>query len=112
LAARDAGTGEFLEVGKTFKGLTDAEIVEMTRRLKELAINERHGMVVVVPKIVVEVAYNEIQKSPKYKCGMALRFARITRIRDDKEAEEADTIEKVREVFEEQFLKKGRYRTN
>jgi DNA ligase-1 len=112
LAARDAGTGEFLEVGKTFKGLTDAEILEMTRRLKELAINERHGMVVVVPKIVVEVAYNEIQKSPKYKCGMALRFARITRIRDDKKVEEADTVEKVREVFEEQFLKKGRYRTD
>jgi DNA ligase-1 len=112
LAACDAGTGEFLEVGKTFKGLTDAEIVEMTRRLKELAISERRGMVVVVPKIVVEVAYNEIQRSPKYKCGMALRFARITRIRDDKKAEEADTIEKVREVFEKQFLKKGRYRTD
>ena len=112
LAARDAETGEFVEVGKTFKGLTDAEIVEMTRRLKELAISERRGVVVVVPKIVVEVAYNEIQRSPKYKCGMALRFARITRIRDDKKAEEADTIEKVREVFEKQFLKKGRYRTD
>jgi DNA ligase-1 len=112
LAARDAETGEFLEVGKTFKGLTDAEIVEMTRRLKELAISERRGVVVVVPKMVVEVAYNEIQRSPKYRCGMALRFARITRIRDDKKAEEADTVEKVREVFEKQFLKKGRYRTD
>jgi DNA ligase-1 len=112
LAARDAETGEFLEVGKTFKGLTDAEIVEMTARLKELAISERHGRVLVVPRIVVEVTYNEVQKSPKYKSGMALRFARITRIREDKTAEEADTVEKVREIFEAQFLKKGRYKTD
>jgi DNA ligase-1 len=61
----------------------------------------------VVPKIVVEVAYNEIQKSPKYKCGMALRFARITRIRDDKTPEEADTIQRVKEIYKSQFLKKG-----
>jgi DNA ligase-1 len=112
LAARDAETGELLEVGKTFKGLTDTEIVEMTRRLKELTISERHGRVVVVPTVVVEVAYNEVQKSPTYRSGMALRFARITRIREDKTPAEADTIEKVREVFEGQFLKKGRYKTD
>jgi DNA ligase-1 len=112
LAARDAETGEFLAVGKTFKGLTDAEIIEMTKRLKELAIEEEHRRVVVIPKIVVEVAYNEIQKSPKYKCGMALRFARITRIREDKTPEEADTIQRVREIYEKQFLKKGRYRAD
>jgi DNA ligase-1 len=107
LAARDAETGEFLTVGKTFKGLTDAEIIEMTKRLKELAIKEEPRRVFVLPKIVVEVAYNEIQKSPKYKCGMALRFARITRIRDDKTPEEADTIQRVKEIYESQFLKKG-----
>jgi len=107
LAARDAETGEFLTVGKTFKGLTDAEIIEMTKRLKELAIKEEPRRVFVVPKIVVEVAYNEIQRSPKYKCGMALRFARITRIRDDKAPEEADTIQRVREIYKSQFLKKG-----
>jgi DNA ligase-1 len=107
LAARDAETGEFLTVGKTFKGLTDAEIIEMTKRLKELAIKEEPRRVFVVPKIVVEVAYNEIQKSPKYKCGMALRFARITRIRDDKTPEEADTIQRVKEIYKSQFLKKG-----
>ncbi|MCL6579553.1 MAG: ATP-dependent DNA ligase, partial [Candidatus Bathyarchaeota archaeon] len=71
LAARDAETGEFLTVGKTFKGLTDMEFAEMTGRLKELAVKKEHGRVVVVPKIVVEVTYNEIQKSPKYECGMA-----------------------------------------
>jgi len=109
LAARDPETGESLMVGKTFKGLTDKEIIHMTKRLKELAVKEERGLVVVVPKIVVEVAYNEIQKSPKYKCGMALRFARITRIRDDKSPEEADTIRKVREIYEKQFEKKARY---
>jgi DNA ligase-1 len=112
LAARDAATGEFLNVGKTFKGLTDAEIIEMTRRLKELAVREERNRVVVLPKIVVEVAYNEIQQSPKYKCGMALRFARISRIRDDKNPEDADTIEKVREIFERQLAKKGKYKTD
>ncbi len=112
LAARDGQSGEFLMLGKTFKGLTDAEIIEMTRRLKELTVKEELRRVFVVPKIVVEVFYNEIQKSPKYECGMALRFARISRIRDDKAAEEADTIEKVREIYEKQFLKKGRYKTS
>ena len=112
LAARDVETGEFLTVGKTFKGLTDMEIIEMTRRLKELVIKEELRRVFVVPKIVVEVTYNEIQKSPKYKCGMALRFARINRIREDKSPEEADTVQRVREIYEKQFLKKGRYKTD
>jgi len=112
LAARDAETGEFFIVGKTFKGLTDAEIIEMTRRLKELTLKEEPRRVVVVPRIVVEVTYNEIQKSPKYKCGMALRFARINRIRDEKTPEEADTIQRVREIYEKQFLKKGRYKAD
>ena len=112
LAARDPSTGEFFNVGKTFKGLTDAEMIEMTQRLKELALREEHNLVVVLPKVVVEVLYNEIQKSRKYKCGMALRFARISRIRDDKSAEEADTIDKVREIYEKQFAKKGKYKAN
>ena len=107
LAARDEETGEFLIVGKTFKGLTDKEIIEMTRRLKQLAIKEEYRRVIVTPKIVVEVLYNEIQKSPKYKCGMALRFARINRIRDDKTPEEADTIQKVKEIYESQFKRKA-----
>jgi len=110
LAARDSESGEFLVVGKTFKGLTDKEIIEMTRRLKEATIKQEHRRVFVAPKIVVEVAYNEIQKSPKYKCGMALRFARITRIRDDKSPEEADTIQRVRKIYEKQFEKKAIYR--
>jgi DNA ligase-1 len=74
-------------------------------------VGREHGRVIVVPKVVVEVAYNEIQRSPTYECKMALRFARITRIREDKTPEEADTIQRVRGIYEKQFLKKGRYRT-
>jgi DNA ligase-1 len=75
-------------------------------------VREEHRRVVVLPKIIVEVAYNEIQKSPKYESEMALRFARITRVRDDKSPDEADTIERVREIYEWQFAKKGRYKTD
>ena len=112
LAAKDDETGEFQTVGKTFKGLTDAEIIEMTERLKELTIRVEPRKVIVVPKIVVEVAYNEVQKSPTYDCQMALRFARITRVRDDKSPEQADTIQRIREIYESQFRKKGRYTTD
>ena len=109
LAARDAESGELLAVGKTFKGLTDAEITRMTQLLKQLTIRKEGHRVTVAPRIMVEVAYNEIQKSPKYRSGMALRFARITRIRDDKSPEEADTIQRVREIYERQFGKKAKY---
>jgi len=111
LAARDVESGVFLDVGKTFKGLTDAEIVELTKRLKEIAVSYEGHRVVVAPKVVVEVAYNEIQQSPKYISQMALRFARITRIRDDKSPEQASTIGQVKEIYERQFHKKGRYKT-
>jgi DNA ligase 1 len=112
LAARDSKTGGYLNVGKTFKGLTDAEIIDLTKRLKALAIAEEGYMVVVIPKIVVEVAYNEIQKSPRYKGQMALRFARISRIRDDKTPEEASTIEQVQKIYDRQFKVKGKYKTD
>jgi DNA ligase 1 len=111
LAAKDSATGEFLNIGKTFKGLTDAEIIELTRRLKESALDQDGHRVIVIPKIVVEVAYNEIQQSLKYMSQMALRFARITRIRDDKTPEEADTIGRVREIYDRQFRNKGKYST-
>jgi DNA ligase-1 len=108
LGARDPQTGEFWDVGKTFKGLTDAELTELTVRLKEIAVSQQGHKVTVLPKIVLEVAYNEIQQSPKYKSKMALRFARITRIRDDKSSEEASTIAQVREIYERQFKTKGK----
>jgi DNA ligase 1 len=112
LSARDQASGEFLDIGKTFKGLTDAEMIDLTWRLKEIAIQETGHKVTVLPKIVVEVAYNEIQQSPKYKSQMALRFARITRIRDDKAPEDASTVGLVREIYERQFHNKGKYTNN
>jgi DNA ligase 1 len=109
LGARDPESGEFWDVGKTFKGLTDAELTDLTVRLKEIAVSQQGHKVTVLPKIVVEVAYNEVQHSPKYKSKMALRFARITRIRDDKSPEEASTIGQVRQIFDRQFRVKGKY---
>jgi len=109
LAVRDPESGEFWELGKTFKGLTDAEIIDLTKRLKESAVSEDGHRVIVVPKIVVEVANNEIQQSPRYKSQMALHFARITLIRDDKTPQEVDTIQRVREIYDRQFRNKSKY---
>jgi DNA ligase-1 len=105
LAARDEKTGGFTEVGKTFKGLTDEQFESMTERLRALTITDEHGTATVRPEVVVEVAYSDIQRSPQYESGMALRFARIVAIRDDKSPEEADTIQTIAEEFERQALK-------
>ncbi|MFX1563040.1 MAG: ATP-dependent DNA ligase [Promethearchaeota archaeon] len=107
LAAWDPETSEFHMLGKTFKGLTDTEFEEITRLLFELKIDQEKGIVTVQPQIVVEVEYGEIQQSPTYPSGMALRFARIKRIRYDKRPEEADTIQRVREIFNSQFRRKA-----
>jgi len=110
LAARDEKTGKYEIVGKTFKGLTDAELQEMTDKLKELGVRREGRRVWVQPSIVVEVAYNEIQRSSKYPCGMALRFARITRIRNDKSPQDADTVERVGEIYAKQAKRRVRNR--
>jgi DNA ligase-1 len=94
-------------VGKTFKGLTDDEFQEMTRRLLELERSRKGSTVFVRPQVVVEVAFNEIQASPQYKSGLALRFARIARIRDDKRPAQADTLQTLRQLYDEQFKFKG-----
>jgi DNA ligase-1 len=107
LAVRDSETGEFLVIGKTFKGLTDAEFRWMTENLQKLKISETNYTVHVRPQIVVEIAYNEIQRSPQYKSKFALRFARIKRIRSDKLPEQIDTIERLRQLYERQFERKG-----
>ena len=107
LAARDEDTGEPLVVGKTFKGLTDEEFTEMTRRLQELRSSQTEYTVTVKPKIVVEVAYDEIQRSPHYKSGFALRFARIKGIRSDKSLDEVDSLHKLRNLYDQQFARKG-----
>jgi DNA ligase-1 len=107
LAALDEEAGKYEIIGKTFKGLTDEEFEEMTRKLLELKIGEEDNTVWVRPEVVVEVAYSEVQRSPKYRSGFALRFARITRIRSDKNPSEADTLRRIRELYEKQLERKG-----
>jgi DNA ligase-1 len=106
LAVRDGEA--FADVGKTFKGFTDQQFTEMTARLGALATADDGYTVRVRPEVVVEVAYNEIQKSPTYPSGFALRFARITRVRDDKIPAQATTLDELRDLFERQFASKGR----
>jgi DNA ligase-1 len=108
LAAWDEERNAFLEVGKTFKGLTDVEFRQMTDRLLTLETHRERGTVFVEPRVVVEVLFNEIQASPQYESGLALRFARITRFREDKRPGEADTLQTLRSLFERQFAQKGR----
>ena len=108
LAARNEESGELQIIGKTFKGLTDEEFTEITERLKRITTLEKGRTVMVKPEIVVETAFDEIQKSPKYESGYALRFARIKRIRYDKDVEDIDTIGKVRQLYEKQFKSKAR----
>jgi len=105
LAARDDKTGAFVMVGKTFKGPTDAQFREMTERLLALKTDESRGTVTVRPAIVVEVAYNDLQRSPQYEGGIALRFARIVRVRDDKTPAEADTLATMSKEFEGQLVR-------
>ena len=100
LGARDPATGEFIMVGKTFKGMTDAMLVWQTARFTELALGGTDGHVVALrPEQVVEVALDGVQKSSRYPGGLALRFARVVRYRDDKSPAEADTIDAVRLLY-------------
>lgn len=99
LGARDPETGEFVMLGKTFKGMTDEILEWQTKRLQEIAIGRDQGSVTVRPELVVEVAFNDVQKSPHYPGGLALRFARLKAYREDKRPAEADTIDTVREIY-------------
>ncbi len=97
LGAR-APDGGFVMLGKTFKGLTDAMLAWQTERLQELAVTSTDWVVQVRPELVVEVAFDGVQTSPRYPGGMALRFARVLRHRPDKRPEEADTVDAVRAI--------------
>jgi DNA ligase-1 len=98
LGARDPSTGEFVMLGKTFKGLTDELLRWQTDRFRELAVSDDGGVVRVRPELVVEIAFDGVQTSSRYPGGMALRFARVLRYRDDKTAGEADTVDTVRAI--------------
>jgi DNA ligase-1 len=92
LGARDPATGGFVMLGKTFKGMTDELLEWQTTRLLALENARDEHTVYVRPELVVEVAFNDVQASPQYPGGVALRFARVVRYRPDKRADEADTI--------------------
>jgi DNA ligase-1 len=100
LGARNPVDGGFVMLGKTFKGMTDEMLRWQTDRLLHLEV-ARDGITVYVrPELVVEVAFNEVQASSQYPGGVALRFARIKRYRTDKTAEQADTIDAVRQIYQ------------
>ncbi len=100
LGARDSQTGGFVMLGKTFKGLTDETLRRQTERFLELETHREGHVVHVQPTEVVEIAFDGIQASTRYPGGMALRFARVKGYREDKSADQADTIETVRSLFE------------
>jgi DNA ligase 1 len=98
LGARDPATGGFVMLGKTFKGMTDEMLAWQTERLLELATERDSYTVHVRPELVVEVAFDGVQQSPRYPGRVALRFARIKGYRPDKSPAEADTIDAVRAI--------------
>ena len=98
LGALEPATGEYIMLGKTFKGLTDAMLEWQTRELLERETHRDAWTVYVRPELVVEIAFSDLQSSPRYPGGLALRLARVKRYRDDKRAEEADTMESVRRI--------------
>jgi DNA ligase-1 len=105
LACLDTTTGKLLKAGRVATGFTDEDLEELTEIFKQIIVY-RHGKIVeFLPKYVFEVAYQEIQKSPKYESGYALRFPRFIRLRDDKDVNEADTIERIEKLYELQTKK-------
>lgn len=97
--------GELKVVGKAYSGLTDAEILDMTELLKQITIQDFGYRRTVKPEVVLEVAFDAIQKSSLHDSGYALRFPRIKRIRVDKSVKDIDTIDKVKEIYESQLAK-------
>jgi DNA ligase-1 len=99
LGALDAATGEYVMLGKTFKGLTDALLEWQTKELQARELRNDGWTVYVRPELVVEIAFSDLQASSRYPGGVALRLARVKRYRNDKRVEEADTMETVRKIF-------------
>jgi DNA ligase-1 len=99
LGALDPARGEYIMLGKTFKGLTDALLEWQTQELLSRETRRDHWTVYVRPELVVEIAFSDLQASTRYPGGLALRLARVKRYRDDKRPEEADTMESVRRIF-------------
>jgi DNA ligase-1 len=100
LGARDSESGNFIMLGKTFKGMTDEMLHWQTEKLLKLEVSRDEWTVYVKPELVAEVAFNDLQESPRYPGGLALRFARVKSYREEKSPTEADPIQKVWQIFE------------
>jgi DNA ligase-1 len=100
LGALESASGEYVMLGKTFKGLTDEMLEWQTRELLAREVRRDSYTVYVRPELVVEIAFSDLQVSPRYPAGLALRLARVKRYREDKRVEEADTMQSVRRIFE------------
>jgi len=107
LAARDEDNEQWAPVGRVSSGASDEQLKELTEEIKPLIISEHGRIVDVEPQIVLEVKFNEIQKSPNYASGFALRFPRIVRIREDKGPDDVETLERVEALYHLQFKLKG-----
>jgi DNA ligase-1 len=101
-AVWDMSQDRLVNIGKAYSGLTDAEIAGMTEWFLEHTVEDRGFLRVVEPKIVLEVAFNNMMRSDRHESGYALRFPRIVRLRPDKSAEDADTLERAKEIYENQ----------
>jgi DNA ligase-1 len=107
LGALDPATGEYIMLGKTFKGLTDAMLSWQTQEFLAREIRRDLGTVYIRPGLVVEIAFSDLQASSRYPGGLALRLARVKRYRTDKSAEDADTMESVRKIYAAQSASMG-----
>jgi DNA ligase-1 len=101
LGARDPASGSFVMLGKTFKGLTDELLAWQTAELQKRELRRDEWTVYVRPELVVEIAFNDLQESSQYPGGMALRFARVKGYRPDKRPDDADTLDTVRQIYEQ-----------
>ena len=99
LGAMDPASGGYVMLGKTFKGLTDAMLTWQTQEFLAREIRRDAGTVYILPELVVEIAFSDLQASSRYPGGLALRLARVKRYRDDKRVEDADTMEAVRKIY-------------
>ncbi len=99
LGALDPASGEYVMLGKTFKGLTDAMLERQTQEFLAREIRRDSGIVYVRPELMAEIAFSDLQASIRYPGGLALRLARVKRYRDDKRVEDADTMDTVRRIY-------------
>jgi len=98
----DTDSNQLRTIGKAYSGLTDDEIFEITKKLRSIMIKDEGYSIIVKPEIVLEIAFDSIQKSNRHDSGFALRFPRIKNIREDKDAADIDTLQKVKQIYEKQ----------